>query len=462
MSTAPELAIKNARVFAPDGIVKGGVSVRGGKITRILKPYEAPPAEKVIDAKGRLLLPGLIDAHVHIRDPGTPYREDFESGTRAAAAGGVTTIFEMPISTPSVHSAEILRKRVESVKGKALVDFALYGAAGADNVAEIPSMAEAGAIAFKTFMTHPPVGREREYEGLCAPDSDSLMRVLKAVKRTGLPVSVHAEESEAVNARIEMLQKEGRRDPMAHVESRPSVVEEGAMAKVIGLSKTIGTRLHIAHMSTGGGVEIVRDAKRGGQALTVETCPHYLLLTEEAMRKYGPYAKINPPLRKAEDVEALWAALNNGVIDIVASDHAPYAKEEKEVGWKDIWKALSGIPQLELTLPLMLNEVNKGRTRLEVLVKALSENVAKIFGVYFKKGAIQVGSDADLVLVDLDAERTIDASKLHTKAKETTIYDSWRVKGIPITTVVRGSIVMDDGEVVGKPGWGQFLRPLKS
>lgn len=462
MSTRFDLVVKNARIVAPLGVIKGGVGVHAGKISEVFGTSKSPAGDRVIEAEGRFLLPGLIDAHVHFRDPGTPHREDFESGTRAAAAGGVTTVLEMPISTPSVHNGEILRRRIGAVKGKAVVDFAFYGAAGADNVEEIASLAEAGAIAFKTFMTSPPPGREREYEGLCAPDRDSLLRVIKAVRETGLRLSVHAEDSGAVNTLIEKLKREGRKDPMAHVESRPSHVEEEAIARLISLARDVGTPIHIAHMSTMGGVQLVRDAKASGQNLTAETCPHYLLLTSEAMEEYGPYAKINPPLRGAEDVDALWRAVNDGTIDIIASDHAPYTREEKDVGWKDIWRALSGTPQIELMLPLLLTEVRRGRISLERLVEVTSEAVARTFGIFPMKGAIQVGSDADLVIADLEAEGEIDAERLYTKARDITIYHGWGVQGMPTTTIVRGEVVMEGGDVVGEPGHGRFISPIET
>ncbi|MFQ6075776.1 MAG: dihydroorotase family protein, partial [Candidatus Bathyarchaeia archaeon] len=291
---------------------------------------------------------------------------------------------------------------------------------------------------------------------------DSLVKVLKAVKETGLRLSVHAEDSNTVNTLINRLKREGRSDPMAHVESRPIHVEEEAIARLIGLARGVGTPIHIAHMSTRGGVQLVRDAKASGQALTAETCPHHLLLTSEAMEEYGPYAKINPPLRGGEDVEELWRAVNNGTIDIVASDHAPYTQEEKDVGWKDIWRAPSGTPQIEVMLPLLLTEVKRGRISLERLVEVTSEAVARTFGIFPMKGAIQVGSDADLVIVDLEAEGEILVDRLYTKARNITIYRGWRVRGMSTATIVRGEVVMEGGEVVGEPGHGRFISPIKT
>lgn len=456
-----DLVIKNGKIVTPYDIFDGGIGVDEGKIVIIAKDDKLPKADNVIDANGNLVLPGLIDAHVHFREPGNEQREDFESGTKAAAAGGVTTVFEMPVSTPAVSSAEILEKRRNILKRKAVVDFALYGGAGTHNINEIPNLAKAGAISFKTFMHKPPKGREMEYMGVYVTDDGSLFEVFKTVALTKLPISIHCENDALIEYMVERLKKAGRKDAMAHVESRPNFVEADAISKVIILSKAAGARAHIAHLSTEEGVQMIKQAKASGQMLTAETCPQYLLLTAEIMKKVGPYAKINPPLRSEKDNEALWKGLENGIIDIIASDHAPFTKEEKDIGIHDIWKAQSGSPQIETMLPLLLTKVNEGKISIQKLVKVTSENVAKIFNIYPKKGIIQIGSDADFVIVDINREAKISVEKMYSKAKDLTIYNGWRVKGLPIATIVRGEIVMKDGEVIGKLGYGDFISPIK-
>jgi len=457
-----DLVIRDGKIVTSRDIFKAGIGVDEGKIVAVAKDANLPKASVTLDAGGNFVLPGPIDAHVHFRDPGSEHREDFETGTKAAAAGGITTVFEMPICTPAVSSADIFKRRRSILEKRAVVDFALYGGAGTHNIDKILDIADAGAIGFKTFMTTPLKEREKEFEGIFVTDDGSLFQVLETVAKTKLPSCIHAENNAVIQHMIERLRKAGRKDPMAHVESRPSFAEAVAISTVITLSEAAGARAHIVHMSTREGVQLIKSAKASGKAITVETCPQYLTLTAEVMKKMGPYAKINPPLRSMEHIEALWRGLNDGTIDIVASDHAPYTKEEKDLGWNDIWRAFSGAPQVETMLPLLLTKVNEGKLSLNKLTKITSESVAKIFGVYPKKGAIHVGSDADFVVVDLKKVQKISAEKMYSKAKDITLYDGWRVRGVPIMTLVRGTLVMKDGEVIGKPGYGDFIRPLKT
>jgi allantoinase len=457
-----DLVIKNGKIVTSHDIFEAGIGVDEGKIVAVAKDTNLPKADITLDMNGKFILPGPIDAHVHFRDPGSEHREDFETGTKAAAAGGVTTVFEMPISTPAVSSADILERRRNIVKKKAVVDFALYGGAGTHNIDNIPSIADAGAIGFKTFLTKPLKEREKEYEGIFVTDDGSLFHLLEMVAQTKLPCSIHSENYAVINHLTKRLRKAGRKDPMAHIESRPSFVEAEAISRVITFAEATGARVHIAHMSTKEGVQLVKSAKASGKAITAETCPQYLTLTSELMKKMGPYAKINPPLRYKKDIEALLTGLNNGTVDIVASDHAPYTKEEKDVGWDNIWRAFAGAPQLETMLSLLLTKVNEGKLSLRKLTKIVSESVAKIFAVYPKKGVIQVGSDADFIVVDLKKEQKISTEKMYSKAKDITLYDGWKVKGVPTMTIVRGTLVMKDGEVIGKPGYGNFTTPLKN
>jgi len=448
-----DLVIKNAKIVTPVGVEEGGLAVDDGLITAISKTT-FPPADQTIDAKGKLLMPGLIDAHVHFRDPGFEEKEDFETGTRSAAAGGITLVFDMPNTNPPVSTEEAFKKKLAIVKGKAVVDFALYGGAGVKNLSQLTRMAKAGAIAFKTY----PCGGSL-YEDICVEEDVSIFRVLEEVKKTGLPSAFHAEDSHLIRFFTEKLKKTGRRDYMAHPESRPNFIEAETIAKLIPLSKATGVHLHIAHVSTKEGVEIIRWAKAMGYQLTAETCPHYLLLTTENLKEFGPYAKIDPPLRTDEDRRALWSGLLDGTIDIITSDHAPHLKEKKDLGLRDIWAAPSGVPQIETTLPLLLTKVNENRLSITRLVEATSYSVSKIFGLYPEKGAIKVGSDADFVIVDPNMEGHISAEHLQTKAREVSLYDGWRVKGCPVLTVCRGTVIMENGTVNGKAGYGKFVRP---
>jgi allantoinase len=455
-----DLIIKNGTIVTPRTLSKADIGIKKGVITSLSTNLDSNNAEKIIDAKGKLVLPGLIDAHTHLREPGTEHRETFETGTKAAAAGGLTTVFEMPIAKPPVSTEESFKYRHRIVDEKAVIDFGLYGGAGKDNIDHIESMWKAGAIGFKTFMINPPPNREEEYWGLYVTDNSQLFSVFREIAKTGLVSAVHAEDSSLVGMLIDELKSADRKDPKAHLESRPNFVEELAVYAVAALGNIAGVDVHVSHLSTKEGLKIIKEAKRLGQSITTETCPHYLLLSEEDMNTLGPLAKINPPLRSKTDVENLWYGLRDGSIDVLASDHAPYAPHEKLEGYEDIWKSQSGAPQLETTLPLMLTKINEGYIDIQRLVEVMSENPAKIFGVYPKKGSIHVGSDADFTIVDMKKEATIDPSEMYSKARDLTPYNGWKVKGVPVKTIVRGVVVMDEGEIIGELGFGKIVTPI--
>lgn len=446
-----DLVVRDGKVYTPYGFVEASVVIDEGRIVSITKGALAPNADRVLNAGGNFVLPGVIDMHVHFRDPGAPEREDFETGTRAAAAGGVTAVADMPNTVPPVTSVKALEEKKRIAGKKALVDFALIGGAGAVRPETLAALAEAGVVGFKTFM----IARFKE---LAASDAQMLENFY-TIAETGLPCLIHAENGDIVSRWQEKARASGRVDPLAHADFRPPIAENEATMRTVLLAEEASVHLHICHMTTRGAADILSWAKARGVKVTGETSPNYLLLTAEAMRKLGPYAKIDPPLRSPEDQRRLWEALNEGVIDVLASDHAPYTKEEKERGWKDIFEAPSGGVAIETALPLMLDSVNRGLLKLERLVEVSSTNPARILGLYPKKGAITPGADADLVIVDLDRDFRIRGEKLHSKQK-VTAFEGYEGRGAPRVTIVRGAIVMEDGEVRGRPGYGEFLRPI--
>ncbi|UCH57366.1 MAG: dihydroorotase family protein, partial [Candidatus Bathyarchaeota archaeon] len=280
----------------------------------------------------------------------------------------------------------------------------------------------------------------------------------ETIAGTGLPCLVHAENEDIVSRGMEKAIALGRVDPIAHSEFRLPIAEIEATMRTIMLARDSGVHLHICHMSTGEAAKVLGWAKSKGRNVTGETSVNYLLLNAEVMKRIGPYAKIDPPLRSPEDQEALWEAVDSGVIDVLASDHAPYPKEAKEAGWKNIFEAPSGGTGVETSLPLMLDSVNRDLIKLERLVEIFSENPARILGLYPRKGVITPGADADMVILDLDEEFEIKGENLHSKQKHTA-FEGFKGRGQPLTTIVRGKIIMDSGEVLGKPGYGEYLRP---
>ncbi len=383
---------------------------------------------------------------------GDPEREDYKSGTQAAAASGITTIADMPTGIPGVLDAEHFEEKREMAEEYAYIDFALYGGAGHDNNDALQGMADAGCVSFKTYM----VGSS----GYSCSNDHKILSLLRTAAKTGIVTGWHCENGLLIDPLIEKLQEEGRVDPMAHVESRPNYTEYEAISKLILLNRIAGATLHIIHLSTKEGLALIKTAKAEGMNITTETCPHYLLTTSEYMKKMGPFAKIIPPLRSEEDRLALWRGLAEGTIDYICSDHAPHSKSNKMAGWKNIWEAGNGNPGTETLLPLMLDRVNKGDLTLQKLAYYLSARPAQVFNIYPKKGSLLVGTDADITVVDMDAEWTIKAENMYSKSRETSMFNGWNVKGKPVMTVVRGEVVAEEGIVVGEQGYGKFQLRL--
>lgn len=438
--------IKGGKIVTPKGIVRADLAVREGKIAAIAKSQHLPKADREIDVKGRYILPGGVDAHAHIYDPKYVYREDFETGTMAAAAGGVTTIIDMVLQSP-VDNPDRIREKIAVGKQESLVDFSLHaGMMNNENVKWVPEIVRLGVASFKAFM--------------CAPyrvDDKTLSLIMERVATHLGILNVHAEDEKTVWELREKLKQEGRVDPLAHNESRPNIAEERAVSHAISLASSAGVHLHISHLTTREGVKLIKDAKHDGVHVTTETCPHYLVFTRHDVRRHGPYLKVNPPLKSGEDLNALWNGLKAGTVDMVTSEHAPGTRDEKEVGWRDIWQAWGGLPGIETMLPILLSEgVNKGRLTLENLCSILCKRPAKIFGLYPRKGAIMVGSDADLTVIDLKRKRKVRSGELHHKCGWTP-YEGMTLAGWPTMTILRGEVVAENGEIKGKSGFGKFV-----
>ncbi len=444
-----ELRITNTHVVTPHGIVRGGVAVSNGTIVAIAADSSLPPARETIDGGGHHLLPGIIDGHVHFRDPGLTHKEDFVTGSRAAARGGVTTVLDMPNTQPPVATAEILTAKAAHLGSRSLVDYGLISVITDRNTDRVEELGEAGAVAYKIFMG-PTTG------DIPCPDDGGIVEAMEKIARTGRPLGVHAENADIIKAATARLRAQGRTDPGAHALARPALAEAESIHRMILFAGATGARLHIFHMSARQGVELVRRGKNDGIKVTSETCPHYLTLTADDMPRVGPASKINPPLRGAEDIEALWDGLRDGTVDFVVTDHAPHTLEEKTR--PVVWDNASGGSSVQFLLPLMLEQVARGRLTLAELARLLAEAPARMYGLYPRKGAIAVGSDADLTLVDLSRRAAVRALEMENKVKLTP-FEGMECRGWPVLTLVRGTVVMRDGKVVGAPGHGRFLRP---
>ena len=461
-----QLIVKNANIYFPetDRYMLGSLVIRDGKISEIkegdVQPELLDQAQDVLDAAGKMLIPGGIDPHVHLRDPGNSERETFATGSMAAAAGGVTTIIEHPISKPPQYSAEILQNRIDVAKPQAFVDFAFIGAAGGKIPERIQELAKDGRVlAYKTFLHEAPNGRDLEFEGLTMANDYELYRGLSAVAETGLHCMVHAEDDDLIKGLIAQFKAEGKTYPVAHTETRPTISEVASVARVITFAKETGATVEFCHISTPEAAQLIKEEKAKGTKLIMETCPHYLLLSTEDLAKHGPFAKCNPTLRSPEDRDRLWDYVEDGTVDILGSDHAPFLLEEKTRGMDDIFQSMSGFPGIDLRMPLMMTAVKQGKLSMKRCVELLSVNPAKVFGLYPRKGVIQVGCDADFTILDPDQMFTVDREKMYTKSKEIAhVYEGWKLYGQAIHTVVRGRVVLRDGVVdPACQGYGQLV-----
>jgi dihydroorotase len=440
-----DMIITGGTVVSPESSMAADIAVDGGVIVAVGAAETMPPARETVDAAGMHILPGIIDSHVHFREPGYEYKEDWKSGTAAAACGGVTSVFEMPNTHPPTGTVEELARKQEIAARSAHVDYGIYGLLDENNLDQLEPLAKNGAAGFKCFMGN-------TFGNLPAPSDGAMLEGFEILAGLGKRCVVHAENWSIMARREAQLKEAGRTDPLAHLAARPAVCAMEAVSRATIFAEWTGARLHIAHKSSGDGLHFVRDAKARGVDVTVETCPQYLLLSSDDMAEKGGIMRVNPPVREPGHAEALWEGLLDGTVDMLATDHAPHQPEEKTQA--NIWNCDCGFPGVETAVPLMLTQVNAGRMTINQYVRWSSVNPAKAWGLYPRKGAIQAGADADFAIVDLGRTQTIDQERLHSKS-HIAPWHGHDVKGVPVYTIVRGRIVSRDGELVGEPGWGR-------
>ena len=401
------------------------INIDQGKIKTISKIEEK--AEKTIDATNKLALPGLIDAHVHFRDPGLTQKETFKTGSMAAANGGFTTIIDMPNTLPKTNTYTNFKDKLKIASKKCIIDYGLH--AGTENIKEIAKINQLNPISYKIFMD---LNTDTQLEQIFQTISQT----------TDKPITLHPENKNIVEEETQKQKNQNKNDAIIYAYARPPQAEIESTKQAIHLSQKYNTAIHLCHISTPKTLELIE--KSQNPKITCEITPHHLLLTTDAFKKYGTYAKTNPPLRKPKENLNL-TYLN--MIDTIGTDHAPHTIEEKE---KDVWAASPGIPNLETCLPLLLNELNKGNIRFETIKEKLCTNPAKIFNLK-QKGEITPNKDADIVLIDLNKEITINTDDFYTKGKYSP-FKGMKLKGTPILTMVRGNIVMKDHLVYENKG----------
>ena len=438
--------LTNAKAYLNGQIVDCSIAIEEGKIFKIGKETQMPTADQKTNLKSLLVLPGLIDEHVHLRDEGKSYKEDFETGTAAAAAGGFTTVLDMPNNEPVTMSSETLRNRMWAASRKILANVGFYSEFP-KKTSEIEGIVAEGAIGFKLFMGC-------QIGGLNIGDDESLEEGLTEVANFDVPVAVHAEDNALLTKNEEKLRQAKKTSLAAFQVAHSEEVEQKAIERLLKISDPIDVHLHFCHVSTGKALYAIGEAKKIKRKVTCEVTPNHLLLSTSELQHIGQMLIMAPPLRDKTQVQMLWKGLEAGSVDTLGSDHAPHTLSEKSAS--SVWDVKVGVPGLETTLPLMLTQVRKNQLSLTQVVQLLAEKPAEIYGLT-DFGRLEQGKNADLTVVDFNQKFKIDASKFKSKAKFSP-YDGWEVTGKPIKTYVKGLLVFEEGEIVAKAGCGSIVR----
>ena len=455
----PDLVIRGQRVVTPDSTSPASVHIKDGRISRVGSYDDVPGGCVVVEAGGdSVLMPGLVDTHVHINEPGRTDWEGFKSATRAAAAGGVTTVVEMPLnSIPPTTTLEGFKAKLSAAEGQCSVDVGFWGGVVPGNFAELHSLSDAGVLGFKCFLVHSGVD---EFPNVTEEDLRAAMPLLAQL---GAVLIVHAETPAPIEESLKALtQAGGQEDPRHYwtfLESRPGKAEDEAVALMIRLSRETKARVHIVHHSSADALPLLRAAKAEGLPITVETCPHYLSFCAEEIPAGATEFKCCPPIRERENRGHLWDALEEGLIEMVVSDHSPCPPEMKLREKGDFLQAWGGISSLQFRLPVMWTEMSRraSRASLNRLVQWLASAPARLVGLEHRKGAIQEGHDADIVIWNPSRTFTVESQMIQHRHKLTP-YLGQELSGVVEQTFLRGEKIYDKGQFVSGPMGRMLLR----
>lgn len=461
------LLVRGGTVVSSRGQRRADILCEDEQILAILDTGETAHADEELDASGLLVFPGFIDPHVHSRDPGDTHKEDFAHATRAAAAGGVTTVLAMPNAVPPVTDVTTFRQRAREHGEVAFVDFGLWALSlGLSNLDQVPGLFAEGAVAMKLFwgysldrQTLRLVYNTDDYAAadlIPSATNGEVIQVFQEIARAGGILAAHCEDREI----LEVAQNQLGHAPSSYAElivARPDVAEACSVAVGIELARATGCRFHVVHISSGRAVHLVRAAIQDGVTVSAETCPHYLVFVASDCEGRDSAMKAFPPVRSEYDQAALWQAVNDGTITSMGSDHAPHTLEDKSLEFSH---APAGMVAVETMVPIMLDRMCAGQITPERLSWLLSEGTARLYGLYPRKGVLQPGADADMTVVDPSVEWTIRGERLHSKQQHTP-WEGTTVRGAPVVTILRGSVVMRDREPVGDARGRLVLRKPK-
>ena len=446
-----DMIIKNGTLVTATEMVKADLAVKNGKIVAIASDSSDIVCDNIIDASGKLVLPGAIDAHTHLAMPfgGTVSADGYFAGTRAAACGGTTTVFDFILQDFDETMLDAIKRRDILCAPEAAVDYAFHIGIKDTKDELIATMSDAvdfGVPSFKAFMVYD-----------FGVTDGALYKLLEKSKEIGAMISVHAENNEMVNYLSEKYISEGKTDAWYHYMSRPEFVEAEADERAISLAKELNVPLYIVHLANDRGVEAVKKARSEGYDIYAETCPQYLQFTNEVYKRPdGRNFVCSPPMKGEDSQKALWDAIKQGDISTIATDHCPFQQSEKDWGKDDFRKIPNGCAGVENMYPYMLAAANSGEISFSRVVELCSTNPAKIFGCK-EKGSLAVGKDADIVIYDPEMDYTISVNNMHSDYDHT-IWEGVQLHGYPVQTYSRGRLVYDNGAFVGEKGWGQFVK----
>lgn len=438
-------------MVTPHEKVHTDLLIRDGKVEAWLRPGENCGEAEELNVDGKYIIPGCVDGHTHMMDPGYTEREEFIAGTQAAAVGGITTVVDHHRTVPAVYSLDVLKDKIAYLEDRACVDFGLKAGISPTNLSDLEPMWREGITGFKTFTCN--------LHGVKAMYSDLLYSAFREVARLDGTVLIHCEDEGILENNERRLKAAGRTDYASQFEWRSKLAESVAVRTVVEIAKATGCRVNIAHVSQPELLRLIWEARRQGYPIYAETCPHYLTLTLEDLKKKGPWVKFTPPMNTEEKRDELRKLFAEGYVTTIGSDHCPYPAKEKVPGEKNIWDAPNGIPGVETALKLMLNGVSQGWTTLGRVVECMCENPAKLYGLYPRKGHLAPGADADIVVVDMERKETIRNQQILSKCGWTP-FDGMKIKGAPIQVFLRGVKVAQDGKFLGSVGQGTFVRRI--